>query len=82
MPEGWSGTFGVSYHWDERELGLGAFEVTGVTTPNSYKLKLPFQLKVLSVFRVSLLEPYHKNRLKHRKPPPAPPIGNIIGEDN
>ena len=59
---------------------LGPFKISEVVNLVTYRLKLPKKMRIHPVFHVSLLEPYHKNTMEGRIPPPPPPIGEITDE--
>ena len=59
---------------------LGPFKVVKIVGLQAYRLSLPTSYKMHPVFHVSLLEPYHQNKLEGRTIPPPPPVGQVLQE--
>ena len=82
----WLSTTNVRSRRPSKKLNhkrLGPFKVDKVVSPNSYRLILPYQMRIHPIFHVSLLEPYHGNTLEGRVEAPPPPISKITdkGDD-
>jgi len=64
------------YHSPMCQVGLQAprtFQNRQIGWSSGLPVELPPQFKIHNVFHVSLLEPYHENRiLEHHQEPPAP----------
>ena len=58
---------------------LGSFVITKWINDATFRLDLPANLRIHTVFHSSLLEPYHTSSIPNRVVPPSPPLQLVDG---